>query len=371
MMLPQFGFIVAQAGADSHTLANNNSNNNNNNSNNNSTNSLNHTSHRGSSLAPLLNSLHSKPSSNFTLNPLPPTNGSSQVPFYSRQPSPVVVPASANSASSTPKVTKATATSLLPPLLPPPAPYLYNKADPAWYSKPSPSSAPLPPPPIPQQQPIAQHTPVPSSHLSRYSPVQQEEQEYELFDRWQGQYNDLMTWMDNEFWEQADEIYQEKVSNLQEELQSLQKGTHTVYQELMSDIESKREVAILDAESFMDYQMVFIEKYYNRDLQALEEEYQSEKRQIQESLIASLEDRRKQIKEENEQDEGKSSKRKLRKRNNDSITVSATSKDPSSKKRAVRLNTLPNIYTISPDEEEELEQEFSNMKKLITTSLVY
>ncbi|RCH78319.1 hypothetical protein CU098_002386 [Rhizopus stolonifer] len=316
MMLPQFGFIVAQAGADSHTLPNTNPS---------------HNNSQGSSLAPLLTSIHK------------PTSFLGQVPFYSRQPSPAPPP---------PPPAASTATSLLPPLLPPPAPYLYNKMDHAYY--------------------LQQQTPPSSSSNPRYAHCQQEEeQEEELFDRWQGQYNDLMTWMDNEFWEQADEIYQEKVNNLQEELEGLQKGTHKVYQELISDIELKRQEAVMEAESFMNYQLVFIEKYFNHDIQALEEEYESEKKQIQEGLIASLEDRRKQIKEESEQDEGKSSKRKLRKRNNDAITLSTPTKDQANKKRAVRPNTLPNIYSISPEEEDELEDEFSNMKRLINTSLMY
>lgn len=87
-------------------------------------------------------------------------------------------------------------------------------------------------------------------------------------------------------------------------------------------------------------------------------------------------------------DESKTIKRNLRKRNHDSITVSNHSsikEQPAPKKRAgkkinkstlfpysyvshlVRPSTLLNIYSISPAEEEELENEFLNMKKLVHT----
>ncbi|KAG0736892.1 hypothetical protein G6F16_004263 [Rhizopus arrhizus] len=371
MMLPQFGFIVAQAGADSHTL---------------SPNPNTTTTNNNHSLAPLLTSIH-KPSLPFKLG-----QSSGQVPFYSRQPSPAP---------------PSNTTALLPPLLPPPAPYLFNsssssKSDHVWYSRQQPSlpnnnhintitatttttnntnnttttiTSPHIPryaPPLSLSQPHHQHQPQQQQHGEQEEEEEEEEEEEyeELFDKWKGQYNNLMTWMDNEFWEQADEIYQEKITNLQQELVSLQKGTHSVYQELIADIELKREEAVMNAEFFMNYQLSFIETYFNKDVLALEEEYESEKRQIQESLIASLEDRRRQIKDQ-EQEEGKGVKRNLRKRNHDSIALSNHPiKEQATKKRAVRPSTLPNIYTISQTEEDELENEFLNMKKMINTTRI-
>ncbi|EIE76183.1 hypothetical protein RO3G_00887 [Rhizopus delemar RA 99-880] len=326
MMLPQFGFIVAQAGADSHTL---------------SPNPNTTTTNNNHSLAPLLTSIH-KPSLPFKLG-----QSSSQVPFYSRQPSPAP---------------PSNTTALLPPLLPPPAPYLFNsssssKSDHVWYSRQQPSLSnnnhissttatttnntttttttitsphiPRYAPPLSLSQPHHQHQPQQQEEEEQEEEEEEEVEYEELFDKWKGQYNNLMTWMDNEFWEQADEIYQEKITNLQQELVSLQK-----------------------------------------DVLALEEEYESEKRQIQESLIASLEDRRRQIKDQ-EQEEGKGVKRNLRKRNHDSIALSNHPiKEQATKKRAVRPSTLPNIYTISQTEEDELENEFLNMKKMINTTRI-
>ncbi|KAG1443682.1 hypothetical protein G6F46_010278 [Rhizopus delemar] len=345
MILPQFGFIVAQAGADSHTLLSNPTTTTTPNTNPTTITTNNH-SH---SLAPLLTSAHKPSSLPFVLP---------QAPFYSRQSSPL--PPNNNTAA------------LLPPLLPPPVPF-NNKLDHAWYSSQQPPSSTTNHPLSRYVQPQPLPPPPPPSSISPQQPTEEEEEEEEeedLLDRWQGQYNDLMSWMDNEFWEQADEIYQEKITNLQQELKNLQKGTHSVYKEIIADIELEREKTIMNAEYFMNYQLSFIEKYFDKDIMNLEKEYESEKRQIQESLITSLEDRRKQLKEDQEQDESKTIKRNLRKRNHDSITVSNHSsikEQPTPKKRAVRPSTLLNIYSISPAEEEELEHEFLNMKKLVHT----
>ncbi|CAO3675489.1 unnamed protein product [Rhizopus stolonifer] len=305
MMLPQFGFIVAQAGADSHTTSNPSNN------------------HHGSSLAPLLVNPHKNPSLPFALP---------QTSFYPRQSSP------------------STNTSLLPPLLHPHTPFIYNNntMENPWYSS------------VPRQEPKS----LPSQ------PQEEEEDddddsEEELLNRWQGQYNDLITWVDNEFWEQADEIYQEKVSNLQQELKDLQKGTHSVYQETVAEIELKCENNISNVECFMKYQLSSIEQSFKRDLISLEDEYQAEKKIIEQTLISSLQDKRKQLKDQ-DQDEAKTVKRNLRKRNHEAlITSNLPTKEHTPKKRTTRTSALPNIHLITTTEQEELENEFLNMKKYV------
>lgn len=51
-------------------------------------------------------------------------------------------------------------------------------------------------------------------------------------------------------------------------------GTHSAFRELISDYETKREKSIHDAESFMKYQIAFIDAFYDQDLNALEDEYE-------------------------------------------------------------------------------------------------
>lgn len=87
-------------------------------------------------------------------------------------------------------------------------------------------------------------------------------------------------------------IYQEKLLDLQTELMHLQKGkqilghsknkhlnhifigTHSAFKEMINDYEEKREKTISDAECFMNYQISFIEQYFDQDLNTLEDEYE-------------------------------------------------------------------------------------------------
>ncbi|KAG2237476.1 hypothetical protein INT48_005509, partial [Thamnidium elegans] len=295
MMLPQFGFIVAQAGADSHNLP--------------TPPPQPTTSNSASALAPLLHS--SKPFSfGHASSSMSTGDGyyrnnytSSSLPYYSRQPSP---PPSHNVIQQ----------------LPPPVqqPYLYNKPkgftpildkktkDSPWYR-----------PPV--------NTPF-------YHRLDQEEEE-----------------------EEEDEEDEEEVENKWH-------GTHSAFKEMIADYEFKREKTITDAERFMKYQISFIESYFDQDLNAIEDEYEIERRHLQETLIASIEDRRRQIKddkdENNDNDDGNvRTKRNLRKRNADPTALRA---EPLSKRRAVRPSTLHNIHNISSLEDEELEIEYLSMK---------
>lgn len=68
---------------------------------------------------------------------------------------------------------------------------------------------------------------------------------------------------------------------------------------------------------------------------------------------------------------GNTSKRNLRKRNADLTTAAALRSEPLSKRRAVRPSTLHNIHTISPLEDEELEEEFLNMKVCSLSLLLF
>ncbi|CEP12465.1 hypothetical protein [Parasitella parasitica] len=267
------------------------------------------------------------------------------------------------------------------------------------------SPQPLPPPPIAfqqqqqHQQQQMHHSNHPLYHIKANSPPQRVDspfydrpvieddrnvQPVSHLNKWQDkssttkssarkEYNDLMTWMDNEFWERSDEIYQDKISQLKQELAQLQKGTHSAFREIMADYETQREKSIHDAESFMKYQIEFIDAFYDQDLNALEDEYENERKQIQDTLINSIEDKRKQMREdreENNEEEPPNSntraKRNLRKRNAESINVKAT--EPTSKRKAVRPSTLPNIHTISSIEEEELENEYLFMKRSFLSS---
>ncbi|KAI8367650.1 Sds3-like-domain-containing protein [Radiomyces spectabilis] len=415
-MLPQFNYIVAQAGADSRPPP-----------------------VLGSALPPL----SSKPSPfNYPPPPPPPAShhhhslppashvegiSASQQeysygqPYYARQSSPASTSAH---------------TILPPPPPPPPPPYLYQHS----------ATAPLPPPPPqPPQTPVAppidyypseqqqqqqmQQPPPPplvsfrpppphrwqesvdTPQTSWYTPQPYFEPPHHTAssaaspsmngyrdaytNRWQEDeeaavamafnedkirrrlrdFNDLITWVDNEFWEQSEDIYRDKLQSLQEELSSIQDGTHSAFKEILADLELKRDKVIADAECFMAYQLSFMENQYEQDMTALEEEYEGQRHNLHDMLMAAIEERRKQIKDD--KDEGftdiqdlfseaysRATKRNLRRRHVVDKFSSSPSRQDSPRRRPARTTTPHNINAqISSREDEELEADFMTMKQ--------
>ncbi|KAI8876394.1 hypothetical protein K501DRAFT_338117 [Backusella circina FSU 941] len=326
-MLPQFGYIIAQAGADSlapppplpqqqpPSLP------------------PQQQQQQPSSLAPLLNS--NKP---FIL-PYSTQSMSHNHNYIQRAPSPSIPP---------------------PSVLPPPPPPQQQQQNPYLYA-----SSFVPHSPTQKKLNNNNHKNAPMMPYNYNSSSGTDDIMMNDDDNDDGiltEYNDLMTWMDNEFREQAEKIYNEKLNDLQLELQ----GTHSAFSDAIEEFELIREKSITDATYFMNYQLSFIEHDYDTYVVAVEEEYESEKKQLIENLLLSLQEKKKQAKEEDE-DAGRT-KRSLRKRNLESSTAATlkTESIANNKKRAVRTSTLPNIHTISADEEEELEAEFINLKLLIT-----
>ncbi|KAI8338620.1 hypothetical protein BC941DRAFT_423389 [Chlamydoabsidia padenii] len=183
------------------------------------------------------------------------------------------------------------------------------------------------------------------------------------------EWNQLLTWMDHEFWEQSEEIYHEKLSSLQQELKSLQNDTHVPFRDLVSDLELKRETMIADAECFLNYQLEWMEQLYEEDVAIIEEEYNNKQRHLQDAILAVIEDRKKQVKEEkddhlNEKDligeaySRVTNKRTLRKR-----PPTEHSRNDSRKRHARHAASLQTDTNSSlGKEEEELEDELEMMK---------
>ncbi|KAL0077556.1 Sds3-like-domain-containing protein [Phycomyces blakesleeanus] len=190
------------------------------------------------------------------------------------------------------------------------------------------------------------------------------------------EFNDLITWMDREFWEQSEKIYQEKLKSLQEELQSIQEGTHSAFKEVVSDLEHKREKTIQDATYFSTYQLLFAKKQYDKDMAAVDGEYEKEQNTLHDTLMATIEDRRKQIKEDKEDSEDSktqdifkdayariSHKRSLRRRTPFDRQNNMSPSRHESRRRQNRISTPHNIHaTPTSKEEEELASEFMSMK---------
>ncbi|CAO3590921.1 unnamed protein product [Absidia cylindrospora] len=183
-------------------------------------------------------------------------------------------------------------------------------------------------------------------------------------------WNQLLTRMDHEFWEQSQEVYQEKLSSLQQELKSLQNDTHVTFRESLSDLKIQRDAMIADAECFLNYQMEGMEQLYSEDIANIEDEYNNERKHLHNATMAVIEDRRKLIKEEKDNglnakdlfEEAYSrvtNKRTLRKR-------PAENSRHDSRKRQARHAAAHQLdgNTSSKKEDEDLEDELQMMKML-------
>ncbi|GAA5817840.1 hypothetical protein MFLAVUS_011399 [Mucor flavus] len=367
-MLPQFGFIVAQAGADS--IHPNNTN---------------------------MSQASSQPSQLTKSYPTPSTTtnqSNEHFPYYTRHPSPPPPPPSST------------------PLLPPPLPYMYNSAPTREYYPPFDNNTHYRPlQPLPAQNNNGNYNPIdpynwqpqpiqfPTSNTTTNTLVAQTSQRDEYvyedppyqphYNSWQEEpielnenkilrlireFNDLMTWMDSEFWEQCDEIYREKLQSLQEEIQSIQQGTHSAFKETMTDIELSRERTIEYAEYYKNYELSLTKYQYDQEKAILQDEYENERHNLHDMVLQSIEDKKKQIKDD--KDDGEfdvkelfrdayskvNNKRSLRKRANFDRHSSA-SPSRQERRRHNRQSTAHNIHAVSTTaEEEELETEFMNMK---------
>ncbi|KAI8997412.1 Sds3-like protein [Pilobolus umbonatus] len=193
------------------------------------------------------------------------------------------------------------------------------------------------------------------------------------------EFNDLMSWMDTEFWEQCDEIYQEKLQSLQEEVIAIQQGTHSAFKEIMADIEIRREQTIQNAEYFRNYELTLTKKQFEQDLALLDKEYESEKHNLHDMVLQSIEDKRKQIKEDKDDTPFQiedlfrdaysriSSRRNLRKRNG--MDRNSSSSPSRQERRRYNRPTIPHNIHAQPTstEEDELESEFLTMKGGVST----
>ncbi|KAI7856886.1 Sds3-like-domain-containing protein [Circinella umbellata] len=191
--------------------------------------------------------------------------------------------------------------------------------------------------------------------------------------------NDLLTTMNNEFLEHSTVIYHNKLQSLQEELRSIQEGTHEAFMEEIADLEKQREEAIFNAQCLMEYHVSGLKRRYETDVNAAEQDYELERQNLHDTIVAAIIDRRQQVKED--RDNGSdikdlfrdayhrvnNSKRNLRKRHH--FDHRSTNASPSRHENTRRRQNRPsNMYSIngpiSQREEDDLDQEFAVMKGL-------
>ncbi|KAJ2957171.1 hypothetical protein NQZ79_g7062 [Umbelopsis isabellina] len=201
------------------------------------------------------------------------------------------------------------------------------------------------------------------------------------------EYSERIAWLDKDFDDAKEDIYRDRLRNLQEELQAIQDGTHSAFLEVVRDLEEMRDKAIADAKAFGEYQFQCVQRQYELDSDAVEEEYQYliqyEKQNLHDMMLAAITEKKKQIVDDRD-DIGErssdlvrdtsyraSSKRNLRKRTAAGLDLpdrrsngySSRGDTPRRRAAADRSGTPLRLEApISNKEEDELESEYMQLK---------
>ncbi|KAL1933924.1 hypothetical protein VTP01DRAFT_8014 [Rhizomucor pusillus] len=93
-------------------------------------------------------------------------------------------------------------------------------------------------------------------------------------------------------------LYAEKVAEIQEEVKKVHDGTHVAFLEGVAELENIRIKTIEEGRLFRDYQDSVTDRQFNQEIALAEEEYMNEKRGVREKLFATLEEKRRKLKED-------------------------------------------------------------------------
>ncbi|ORX56898.1 hypothetical protein DM01DRAFT_1406350 [Hesseltinella vesiculosa] len=257
---------------------------------------------------------------------------------------------------------------------PPSSSYLYPSPNPNYYN-PSPmaNAAPAPlttsaPPsyysPLQQKLPRGFVVPEPREDPHAYTSSFYQDASLQRLDQAQD-WTHSLTQLDQAFWTERENLYQDKLVLLQQELASIQNDTHETLRNLVADLDSCKTKTIQDAECFLNCQLAWMDHVYQEEIRLIEEEFNNEQRHLHDTLMAVIEDRKKQIKEERDDGLGikdlfkeayarVANKRSLRRR------AAETSRNETRKRHRNQTDGHALLK-----EEEDLEEEYQTMKLVL------
>lgn len=158
---------------------------------------------------------------------------------------------------------------------------------------------------------------------------------------------------DGEYTEIKEQIYQDKLASLKEQLRQIETNTHPEYVKRWTRVNQVYEERMQLNDAFLAFETERIEKEYINEKRAAVREFEERKSDLKESIIAELEEKKRQIESERTSieltSEGSEPKpittRKLRRRPNDPVPL------PEKRKRGppTTLNQLLEDSEISED----------------------
>ncbi|KAI9496927.1 Sds3-like-domain-containing protein [Zychaea mexicana] len=101
-----------------------------------------------------------------------------------------------------------------------------------------------------------------------------------------------------DFMDNKDRIYADKSNAIQKEIKQVHNHTHTSYVEGVAELERVRTTTIKEGRLFQQYQEQVTDTQFKQEISHAEEEYMAEKQEMREKLFATLEEKRRKLKEE-------------------------------------------------------------------------
>ncbi|RUP52403.1 Sds3-like-domain-containing protein, partial [Jimgerdemannia flammicorona] len=117
-------------------------------------------------------------------------------------------------------------------------------------------------------------------------------------DKRRREFTERMQRLNQEFMENKERIYTDKLKAFQSELRAIQDGTQPEFLERLADLEDTRDTMIDQKRLFRNFQLECAGNQYELETKQAEEEYMAEKQGLREKMLAGVEERRKKLKED-------------------------------------------------------------------------
>ncbi|KAL7308192.1 hypothetical protein PS15m_012078 [Mucor circinelloides] len=195
---------------------------------------------------------------------------------------------------------------MLPAPPPPPPSFMKSRKavdEPDWYERENKSHRPTAPSStIPAIIPSAANTTTTTTTLSSTAPSSGEVSTLEAGDNKKIKRRKEMTGiiedLNKDFLKRKEKFYVEKLHAINQELKSAHQDTHPSYLDGLKDLEAIRRKTINDGVLFRKYQNEVTDNQFQLEIYQAEEEYTAEIQDIREKLFASLDEKRRKLKEE-------------------------------------------------------------------------
>ncbi|PRP82638.1 suppressor of defective silencing 3-like [Planoprotostelium fungivorum] len=150
--------------------------------------------------------------------------------------------------------------------------------------------------------------------------------------------------IEREFSDLKERFFADKIESLKKELDTLKNGTHQGFLKKCQELEEQQRQRLWAAERWRDYQIENINSIFAAEKQQGEDEYDNEKKSLQEKMINTVQEKKKKLLDEKTTAEEKNvnARTSQRKRNGKEL------KDGGSIKR--KLNPPHILYTLREDE---------------------